>query len=215
MDWSQWQPFFEELLADLDRLHITLLILCGVLLLIDFLQTVTILRLARRPKEPERAEVVEEKPAEVAPIRPEAAPPPKVEKKEKEEVLREPSPESALLLLGLFQSEARFVDFIKEDLTPYSDAEIGAAARIVHEGCRKVLEEHFEIVPILPQEEESTVTIPEGFDPARIRLVGHIVGSPPFRGKLVHRGWEVKEVELPQLSKGHRVEIIAPAEVEL
>jgi hypothetical protein len=45
------------------------------------------------------------------------------------------------------QREARFVDFIQEDVAPYTDAEIGAAARVVHEGCRKVLREHFTIAP--------------------------------------------------------------------
>jgi hypothetical protein len=54
---------------------------------------------------------------------------------------------AALQLLGLMQREARFVDFIQEDVAPYTDAEIGAAARVVHEGCRKVLREHFTLSP--------------------------------------------------------------------
>ncbi len=209
MDWTRWPELLSELFAGLDRLHIALLIGCALLLLIDLLQAVAILRLARRPREPIPEPVVEKEPTAVAPPKPEVVAPPR------EEALKEPSPEGALLLLGLLQGEARFVDFVKEDITAYSDAEIGAAARIVHEGCRKVLEEHFQIVPILDREEGNVVTVPEGFDPAKIRLVGHIVGSPPFRGKLVHRGWEAKAVRLPKLSKGHRLEIIAPAEVEL
>ncbi len=56
-----------------------------------------------------------------------------------------PTQTAALQLLGLLQREARFVDFIQEDVAPYTDAEIGAAARVVHEGCRKVLREHFAI----------------------------------------------------------------------
>lgn len=209
MDWTAWQQLLSQWLSGLDRLHIALLIACGLLLLIDLLQTITILRLARRPREPLPEVAVKEKIEERAPPKPEAVAPPK------EEMLKEPAPEGALLLLGLLQNEARFVDFIKEELTGYGDAEIGAAARIVHEGCRKVLEEHFEIAPILDREEGSEVVVPEGFDPARIRLVGHIVGTPPFRGKLVHRGWEVKEVRLPKISRKHRLEVIAPAEVEL
>src|SRR5258706_10952915 len=44
---------------------------------------------------------------------------------------------SALQLLALLQREGRFVDFLEEDVTSFSDADIGAAARVVHGGCRK------------------------------------------------------------------------------
>ena len=55
---------------------------------------------------------------------------------------------AALQLLSLLQREARLVDFVQEDIAAYSDAEIGAAARVVHEGCRKVLRAHFTIAPV-------------------------------------------------------------------
>ena len=51
----------------------------------------------------------------------------------------------AITLLATLQREARFVDFIKEPLDGYSDAQIGAAARDVHRDCGKVLDRLFAI----------------------------------------------------------------------
>ncbi len=129
--------------------------------------------------------------------------------------LREAPHEAALQLLGLLQRDARLIDFIEEDITPHGDADIGAAARIVHEGCRKVLREHFDIAPLRAEEEGSRITLEQGFDAAAIRLTGNVVGEPPFSGSLSHRGWKVVETRLPKLVAGHDPAIIAQAEVEL
>lgn len=129
--------------------------------------------------------------------------------------LKTHSPDSALQLLGLLQQEARFVDFLQEDLKGFSDAEVGAAARVVHEGGRKTLQQYFRLQPIRGEEEESRITLPAGFDAAEVRVTGNVVGQPPFTGTLVHRGWRVTEVTLPKLAEGHDARIIAPAEVEL
>lgn len=122
---------------------------------------------------------------------------------------------AALQLLGLMQREARFVDFIQEDVAPYTDAEIGAAARVVHEGCRKVLREHFSIAPVRAEAEGSRVTLAAGFDAAAVRLTGNVVGQAPFTGTLGHRGWRVDDVRLPQLTDHKAAAIVAQAEVEL
>ena len=122
---------------------------------------------------------------------------------------------AALQLLGLLQREARFVDFIQEDVAPYSDAEIGAAARVVHGGCRKLLAEHFTLAPVRAEAEGSRVTLAAGFDAAAVRLTGNVVGQAPFTGTLSHRGWRVAEVRLPQLTDARAAAIIAQAEVEL
>ena len=129
--------------------------------------------------------------------------------------LRSTGPESALQLLALLQREARLVDFVGESLAGYSDADVGAAARVVHEGCAKVLREHFEIEPVRAESEGSRVTLAAGFDASAVRLTGQVVGQPPFTGQLVHRGWRVAQVRLPQLAEGHDARIVAPAEVEL
>ena len=122
---------------------------------------------------------------------------------------------AALQLLSLLQREARLVDFVQEDIAAYSDAEIGAAARVVHEGCRKVLREHVSLAPVRAESEGSRLTLPAGFDAAAVRLTGNVVGQAPFTGTLAHRGWRATEVRLPQLAEGHDARIVAQAEVEL
>ena len=129
--------------------------------------------------------------------------------------LRETTPEAALQLLTLLQREARLIDFAHENLAAYADADIGAAARVVHEGCARVLKEHFTIAPVRSEAEGSRVTLEEGFDAASVRLTGNVVGKAPFKGTLSHRGWRATDVRLPQLAKEHDASVIAPAEVEL
>ncbi len=123
--------------------------------------------------------------------------------------------EGALALLALLQREGRFVDFVEDSVDGASDADIGAAAREVHRGCRKVLDQHLSFEPVMPGEEEAKVTVPKGFDPAEVRLIGEAKGEPPFRGTLRHHGWRVVDAKLPQLAEGIDRSVIAPAEVEL
>jgi hypothetical protein len=123
--------------------------------------------------------------------------------------------EGALAFLALLQREGRFVDFVREDLDGYVDADIGAAARDVHRGCRKVIEQYLTLEPVMPGAEEQKVTIPRGFDPAEVRLIGEAKGEPPFQGTLRHHGWRVVDAKLPTLSDGVDRTVIAPAEVEL
>jgi hypothetical protein len=129
--------------------------------------------------------------------------------------LREATPDAALQLLSLFQREARLIDFTQENLSGYSDADIGAAARVVHEGCSKVLREHFTIDAVRSEAEGSRVTLPEGFDASAVRLTGNVVGKAPFTGTLSHRGWRASSVRLPKLAETHDAKVLAPAEVEL
>jgi hypothetical protein len=129
--------------------------------------------------------------------------------------LKEASPDAALQLLGLLQRDARFIDFVEEDIKGFSDADIGAAARLVHDGCRATLREHFTIRPVRDEAEGSRVTLAVGFDATAIRLTGNVVGKAPFNGSISHRGWRVDEVRLPKLTDSHNARVIAPAEVEL
>jgi hypothetical protein len=123
--------------------------------------------------------------------------------------------DGALALLALLQREGRLVDFLQEPLDGFSDADIGAAARDVHRGCRKVIEQHLSLEPVMPGSEEARVAVPRGFDPAEIRLIGEARGEPPFRGTLRHHGWRVVDARLPALADGIDRAVIAPAEVEL
>lgn len=130
-------------------------------------------------------------------------------------VLKEATTDAALQLLSLLQKDARFLDFIQEDMSAYSDADIGAAARIVHQGCSKAIKEHFSLSPVSQDAEGSRVTLNKGFDANAYRLTGNIVGEAPFTGTLVHKGWQVKECHLPKLTANHNANILAAAEVEL
>ena len=129
--------------------------------------------------------------------------------------VKAPNHDAALQLLGLLQRDARLIDFTQEDLSSYSDADIGGAARVVHEGCCKVLREHFSIAPVRAEAEGSRLTLEVGFDARAIRLTGNVLGQAPFKGSLSHRGWRATEVRLPTLATSHDSSILAQAEVEL
>lgn len=126
-----------------------------------------------------------------------------------------PSNESALQLLRLFQEEGRLIDFLNEDLTGFSDEDIGAAARVVHKGSQKVLNNYFTLSPVRAEEESTSVTLEAGFDNQAIQLTGKVTGNPPYTGTLIHKGWQADKCELPTLTHGHNSQILAKAEVEL
>jgi len=129
--------------------------------------------------------------------------------------LIENSPDSALQLLRLLQRDGRFIDFIEEDVAHFSDQEIGAATRLVHQGCRKVLHAHFKLEPIRSESEGEKITLEAGFDASSINLTGNVVGEPPFQGTLTHQGWRAIEITLPKLTQSHDVTVLTAAEVEL
>jgi hypothetical protein len=122
---------------------------------------------------------------------------------------------AAVQLLALLQREGRLLDFLQEDVDGYSDAQIGAAVRDIHRGCKKALAEHLPLEPVLREAENAQVRVDAGFDPSRIRLVGNVVGEPPFTGALRHHGWRVAKVSLPSPSRATDPSVVAPAEVEL
>lgn len=122
---------------------------------------------------------------------------------------------AAIRVLSVLQSEGRLLDFLSEDIEGYGDADVGAAVRDIHKGLRKALADHFPVVPVRSEEEDAPLTIPAGFDPAQIRLVGNVVGQPPFSGRLKHKGWRVTAVHLPRVPAGDAAFVVTPAEVEL
>jgi Domain of unknown function (DUF2760) len=119
--------------------------------------------------------------------------------------------------LAIFQERGRLIDFLMDDITTYDDAQVGVAARVVHQGCKAALEEHFSIRPIRAESEGSSVTIAAGYAADEYRLIGKISGPGAFSGTLLHHGWKTDSVNLPRLVRADpdRLPTIAPAEVEL
>jgi hypothetical protein len=126
----------------------------------------------------------------------------------------EASSDAALQLLGLLQREGRLIDFLQQDVAAFGDADIGAVARVVHEGCRKALASHAKILPVREEREGGPITLDQ-FDPSAVKLVGNVGGARPFRGTLRHRGWRVETLNLPRRVEGDDARVLAPAEVEL
>ena len=127
-----------------------------------------------------------------------------------------PAPATAALqLLALLQREGRLVDFLQQDIAAFPDADVGVAARVVHEGCRKALRVHATIEPVRSEDEGARVRIEAGFDADEVKLVGEVKGSPPYTGALRHRGWRATRLELPRLVGEHDARVLAQAEVEL
>jgi Domain of unknown function (DUF2760) len=127
-----------------------------------------------------------------------------------------PGPDSgALVLLSLLQAEGRFVDFVQQDIAAFADADVGAVARVVHSGCRKVLSSHLRIAAIRGESEGQVVALEPGFDPSRIKLTGNVSGTGRLSGVLRHRGWQATEVHLPTVIDRAGTQVLAPAEVEL
>lgn len=123
--------------------------------------------------------------------------------------------DGALQLLGMLQRDARMLDFVMEDIGPYTDEQVGAAARDVHDQAREILVRHFAPAPVIDAVEGSTAAPPDG-NPALVKYLGNVPasGKPPA-GVLRHRGWRATAVSLPQLNSRTDLAVLAPAEIEV
>lgn len=122
---------------------------------------------------------------------------------------------SHLRLLSLLQEESRIIDFFQEDISSFSDEQIGKAIRNMHAGCHKRLEELVTIRPIFEEKEGETVSIPEDFNGQEIKILGKGSKKAPFKGILKHKGWKAHKHSLPKSLGNLQDEIIQAAEVEL
>jgi hypothetical protein len=120
-----------------------------------------------------------------------------------------------LQLLAILQAESKLIDFLLEDISSASDLQVGLGVREVHKLAQAALKKHLVIEPILPGEYEDRVTVPKGFNPSAIQVIGNVTGEPPFNGKLAYNGLRVKEIKLPTRPEGQDPMILMPAEVEM
>ena len=120
-----------------------------------------------------------------------------------------------LRMLALLQAESRLVDFLLEDIEGATDQKIGEAVRQVHKQAQAALKRHAVIEQVLPGNEGDTTTVPKGFDPSAVRVVGNVTGEPPFTGAINHPGWRVKELKLATPAEGADEFVLQPAEVQI
>lgn len=128
--------------------------------------------------------------------------------------------DGALQLLGLLQKEARLVDFLMEDISPYSDEQVGAAVRNVHAQTQDVLRKVLKLTPVVDSVEGTHIKLESlgalGRDPAAVKFIGNLPAQgKPTGGTLRHRGWRADTVDLPAVSGKQNLSILGPAELEV
>jgi hypothetical protein len=138
-----------------------------------------------------------------APAKP-AAPPP---------ALRTPS-DGALQLLGILQRDSRLVDFLMEDIKSYSDDQVGAAVRELHDQCRDAVSRYVTLQPVIDGVEGTFAKAPSS-DPNLVKFIGNVPAKPPEGGTLRHKGWRAARIDLPDLAARQDAAILAPAEIEI
>jgi len=129
--------------------------------------------------------------------------------------VREDPGDRAVQVLAIFQRDGRLVDFLREDLSAYTDAQVGAAVRDVHANCRQALDRYLPVEAVLADEEGRATVVSAPVDPAAVRLVGNVGQQANYRGTVRHRGWRVGRIALPPLPAAEARLIVAPAEVEV
>lgn len=138
-----------------------------------------------------------------------------VEKIVEKKVVEKPLRSDALTLLAALQREARFVDFLQEDLQPYDDAQVGAIVRDVHRGCAGVVKRMFDVKPLTDAAEGSSLTIDAPVDPLKYQISGATVDSGSVTGTVVHPGWQATHCDIPVWTgKEDAALVIAPIEME-
>lgn len=122
---------------------------------------------------------------------------------------------SHLRLLSVLQQSGRLIDFFKEDISKFTDAQVGAAARKIHQDCSKALEEMVTIRPVMVENEGAKVQVAPGYDPMAIKVIGKVKGEPPYKGTLVHKGWKASKRSLPKKIIEQQNDVLHPAEIEI
>ena len=128
-----------------------------------------------------------------------------------------PKPQSgpadgAVQILSVLQRDARLMDFLMEDISGYSDEQVGAAVRDVQQQSRQALERYLKLQPVIDGV-EGDFTKTDGLAASSVKLVGNVPPSGKAPGGLLrHKGWKAEKVDLPALPPGN---ILAPAEIEV
>ena len=122
--------------------------------------------------------------------------------------------DGALQMLSILQRDARLVDFIMEDIVAYTDDQVGAAVRGLHDQARESLARYVNLEPVIDGV-EGTFTKPAISDPAAVKFIGNVPAGKPSGGLLRHKGWRAGKIDLPPLNPKQDSSILAPAEIEV
>jgi hypothetical protein len=133
-----------------------------------------------------------------------AAPPPPLEH----------ASDGALQMLSILQRDSRLIDFIMEDIAPYSDDQVGAAVRTLHDQCRESLTRYLKLEPVIDGVEGTFSRAPSR-DPGVVKFIGNVPAKPPEGGTLRHKGWRAANISLPKLNPREDHSVVAPAEIEI
>lgn len=123
--------------------------------------------------------------------------------------------DGALQILGILQRDARLIDFLMEDITDYSDDQVGAAVRSLHDQCRQSLTRYLQLSPVIDGV-EGTFTKVDSNNPSNVKLLGNVPANGKAPGGLLrHKGWRADKIDLPPLIDSQNAAILAPAEIEI
>jgi hypothetical protein len=122
--------------------------------------------------------------------------------------------DGALQILGILQRDSRLIDFLMEDISAYSDDQVGAAVRELHNQCRDSVARYVTLQPVIDSI-EGTFTQAPSKDPNVVKFIGNVPATPPSGGILRHKGWRAVKVDLPALGAKQDAAVLAPAEIEI
>jgi hypothetical protein len=123
--------------------------------------------------------------------------------------------DGAIQILGILQRDSRLIDFLMEDISAYSDDQVGAAVRTLHDQSRDSLNRYLRLTPVIDGVEGSFTKL-DSSDPTSVKLLGNVPVSGKAPGGLLrHKGWRAEKVDLPPITPGPNASILAPAEIEV
>lgn len=120
----------------------------------------------------------------------------------------------ALQILGILQRDSRLIDFVMEDISSYSDDQVGSAVRSLHEALRDSLNRYIKLEPVIDGVEGTYVQAAKS-DPGTVKFVGNVPAGAPAGGTLRHRGWRAGQYDLPPVRSEQESRLIFPAEIEI
>lgn len=124
--------------------------------------------------------------------------------------------DGAVQILSIIQRDSRLIDFLMEDISAYSDDQVGAAVRSMHEQAKTALTRYVKLIPVIDGVEGTFTKSSVAGGPTSIKFIGNVpAGPPPKGGTLRHRGWKAEKVDLPTLPSKGDLTVVAPAEIEI